>query len=90
MLFSARSMSQHSTVTDSCSTPRQHAETMIRDLEASHAKSIAGTSTADDDSVHHHRVVGGLKAALKNEHVHEEKKAEIRTRLDEMGEQYEQ
>ncbi|ORY51764.1 hypothetical protein BCR35DRAFT_310680 [Leucosporidium creatinivorum] len=67
---------------------REHAETMIKELEASHAKSIGAEATKEHHDAHHVRVVAGLKAALKNEHVHDEKKEEIRQRLDEMGEPY--
>lgn len=62
---------------------------MIAELENSHAQSISGTASAEHHDQHYNRVVGGLKASLKNEHVKGETKEEIRKRLEEMGEEYE-
>jgi hypothetical protein len=85
LLFSYKATVSNPRVHDEA---KRHAEQMIVELEASHAKSLSGTAPPEHHDEHYHRVVGGLKAALKNENVKDETKAEIRQRLDEMGEQY--
>lgn len=57
------------------SEAKAHAEEMIAALEDAERQSLASVDVegpagghSHDEDVHHHRVVGGLKASLKNSH----------------------
>ncbi|GAA6030227.1 hypothetical protein JCM8097_008998 [Rhodosporidiobolus ruineniae] len=51
------------------------------------APAETGASTSHEDTVHQHRVVGGLKANLHRDDRSEETKQNIRDKLQEMGEE---